>query len=122
MRCAGRNRRRVYYANVIGEKTAYDEYGNESGQELVYTAPTPLLANVSAARNADTAAVFGIDINYDKVLMVAGRDCPITETTVLWVDHEPTYDQAYDYVVSRVSESLNSTAVALRKVDVSIAR
>lgn len=119
MRCSNRNKRKIYYALFDSTAAAEDEYGNETGETVVYTDPVPMLANVSAAKNVDTADVFGIDVNYDKVIMVAGRSCPIEETSVLWVDTDPSNNKPYDYVVARVSRSINSTAIAVRKVDVS---
>lgn len=119
MRCSNRNKRKIYYALFDSTAAAEDEYGNEIGEGVVYTSPVPLLANVSASKNVDTADVFGIDINYDRVVMVSGRFCPIEETSVLWVDRDPSNNKPYDYVVVRVSKSINSTAIAIRKVDVS---
>ena len=44
------------------------------------------------------------------------------ETTVLFVDKKPEYDDnglpLYDYVVKRVSRSLNVIAIAIKRVDV----
>lgn len=118
MRCASRNRIPLWYATFEGTQATHDEYGNENGEEVIYSDPVRLLANVSAARNVDTADVFGIDINYDRVIVIPGRSCPIAETSVLWVDHSPEGNQPFDHVVARVSRSINSTAIAIRKVDV----
>lgn len=117
MRCALRNRSPIYYAVYLGVSTVTDEYGNETGEKVRYSPAMPLYANVSAAKNVDTADVFGLDVNYDKVIVVPGRDCPINEHSVLWVDtRDPS--APYDYVVRRVSRSLNSTAIAIGRVDV----
>lgn len=112
----------VYYANEVGTESTFDEYGNETGEKVVYGAPIPLRVNVSSARNTDTVAVFGLDVNYDKAIIFNGRNQfpygnEIKETTVFWIDSQPG-SVPFDYVVKRVSVGLNSTAVALQKVDV----
>ena len=117
MRCALRNRSPIYYALYQGVGPVIDENGFETGEKVQYSPATPLYANVSAAKNVDTADVFGLDVNYDKVIVVPGRDCPIDEYSVLWVDTQNT-SGPYDYVVRRISKSLNSTAIAIGRVDV----
>lgn len=120
MRCAGRNKQVVYYAIQTGVTTTIDEYGNETGESLTYSSPTELRCNVSAARSADTASVFGLDVSYDKAIIFSGRNTlGIDETTVFWVDRLPTNNAPYDYIAKRISVSLNYTAVALQRVDVS---
>lgn len=118
MRCSGRNRQQLYYALYDGVTTTTDEWGNENGQDVSYTEPQALYANVSAAKNAEFADIFGINIDYDRVLMLPVRDYPIDEHSVLWLDGaDPTKD-SFNYVVRRVSRSVNFTAIAIKRVDV----
>ena len=118
MRCLNRNKRIVYYALMAGTTPVIDEYGNETGEKVRYTPPMSLRANVSSAKGIETTDVFGLDVNYDKALVISKVNAPpIDEYTVFWVDHSPT-QVPYDYVVKRVSKGLNSIAIALKRVDV----
>ena len=109
-----------------------DEYGNETGERILYYAePVQIRANISPATGRTSMELFGNMENYDKVIVME-RDCPIDENTVLFIDREPETAQVVgnraavveelfavphpDYVVKRVSRSLNQTAIAVMKV------
>lgn len=117
MRCSGRNRQLIYYALYAGVTTTTDEWGNEDGQAVSYSEPVALYCNVSAAKNAEFADIFGINIDYDRVLILPVREFPIDEHAVLWVGVDPA-NNPYNYVVRRVSSSVNCTAIAIKRVDV----
>lgn len=101
----------------------YDEYGNETGSVAVYKEAIPMRANVSAAAGNAQVEQFGSLSGYDKVILTDETDCPIDETSVLFVDKEPEYSEdgrpLYDYVVKRVAKSKNFISYAVSKVSVS---
>ena len=122
MRCLRRNRVPYWYATRTGSETAYDDYGNETGGvNIIYSNPVKAYANISAAKNTDTVAAFGIELNYDKVLVA--ESVSFDENALLWIDKVPVIEQdgstqtSPDYVVKRIAKSLNSVAVAVTKVD-----
>ena len=103
-----------------------DEWGNVTSEyDPQYSAPVEAYGNISPARNADTVSMFGMDLNYDKTLVMCPADVPIDEYCVLWVDTMPLLDDEghtatpFDYVVRRVARSINSVTIALSRVDVS---
>jgi hypothetical protein len=61
---------------------------------------------------------------YDKVITLNQGENYLAVGSVLWVDTMPTFDgegkvtNAHDYVVVRVSPSLNFVNVAIKKVNV----
>jgi hypothetical protein len=122
MRLLARNRRKVWYCLYQGRKPLLDQDGYDTGETAItYSSPVALMANVTAASGDATQEQFGIGIRYDKVLQVAGTDCPIDEHALLFVDVEPPeeFDPANvtaDYAVTRVSKSLNSTSIAVSRV------
>lgn len=118
MRCSNRNYQRIYYAKYTGVTTTTDEWGNENGQEITYSEPISMNCNISAAKNAEFADIFGMNVDYDRVLIIPSRTFELDEYSVVWVDADPANDDPYDYVVRRVSRSLNATAVAIKRVDV----
>ena len=75
------------------------------------------------SKGPKTAVVRVSRENYDKVIVTDDMDCPIDENSVLFVDREPETsldgDLLYDYVVRRVSKSLNYISIAISKVRVS---
>lgn len=118
MRCSGRNRMLVHYANYDKTTVTKDEWGNETGEGVTYTDPQPLYVHVSAAKNTDTVSMFGVNIDYDRILVFASRLVPFNEHSVFWIDTNPMTDH-YDYIVKRVAKSPNGTTVAIKRVDVS---
>ena len=66
-------------------------------------------------------AAFGIELNYDKVLVA--ESVSFDENSLLWIDVAPVIEldgstqTPPDYVVKRIAKSLNSVAVAVTKVD-----
>lgn len=121
MKLMRRNTRKIYYALCKGRgPVTYDENGYETGEGNVeYGEPQKLTCNVGAEGTGEAwVNVFGISDNYDRVILTDMTDCPIQSDTVLWVDRKPAKDGSvpYDYTVWRVSNYLNQTAYAVKKV------
>lgn len=122
MRLLKRNLVPIWYCLYQGKAPLRDADGNETGESVtVYSNPTRLLCNVSPATGHAQIETFGNLESYDKVLMTADMNCPITENSVLFVDSAPsgTSEMGYDYVVRRIAKSLNYIAIAVSKVKVS---
>ncbi|MGM9924237.1 MAG: hypothetical protein ACI4EU_08395 [Butyrivibrio sp.] len=126
MKCLKKNMRQFWYALFEKAEETKDANGNYSGlYKSVYTLPRLMSANISAARGTTNEQIFGVDISYDKTISTADMNCPISETSVLWIDNAPvinsdgTTDTPWDYIVSSVAKSLNSVTYAVKKVDVS---
>lgn len=123
-----------------------DAEGNETGEIIInYARPVKMYANISPASGTVQSETFGNLEQYDKVIVTGWVDCPIDENTVLFVDKAPEFAEVkndeivesdallgedevvphtyvvplYDYVVRRVSKSLNSVSIAISKVAVS---
>ena len=121
MRCLRRNKQPYWYAVYQSSATAYDEYGNETGgMDVTHAKPELVRANISPARNVDVIALFGTDLNYDKVLCFEERP-PYDENAYLWIDTPPVLNgdgstnTPPDYIVKRIAHSLNSTLVAVSR-------
>ena len=92
MRLMKRNCRSVYYCLYEGRVPVYDESGNETGDtEISYSDPVELKCNVSPATGQVQTEMFGVQENYDKVIVTDWMDCPIDENSVLFVDTAPEY-------------------------------
>lgn len=118
-----RNNKEIYYCLYAGFQEKEDEYGNLTGEAIEQYEPHKKLeVNKSEATGNSNAEQFGVNVDYDKVILTHNLKCPIVETTVLFVDKKPEYDDnglpLYDYVVKRVSRSLNVIAIAIKRVDV----
>ena len=139
MKALERNKSPFYYCLYKADAPLVDEYGNESGDTIVtYYDAVLMNANVSPASGQSMTEQFGNLENYDKVIVTTDMNCPITETSVLFLDKAPEYKSVstyvptavtttvstisvplYDYAVRRVSKSLNSISIAVKKVAVS---
>ena len=119
MRCLRRNKTSYWYGRYVDSGIAYDEWGNESGKDITYSKPVKAKANISPARNVDVIALFGTELNYDKVLCM--DEAPFDENALLWIDTDPapaqdgTATQPPDYIVKRIAPSLNSVLVAVSR-------
>ena len=125
MRTLNRNKVRIYYANYRDKVPIKDEYGNLNGEyKITYHNPVPVMANVSASRGESTTQQFGEDVSYDRVIVLDDPNLPILETSILWIDVTPKIEAngstktPHDYIVKRVTASLNSVSIAVSRVSV----
>lgn len=124
MKIMERNKKGLSYLLYDHKEPVLDEYGNETGEfNVFYKDAVTIRANVSPATGASQIEQFGNLSGYDKVIMTDDMNCPISETSVLFVDKQPEYSEEgkplYDYTVKRVAKSLNSISYAVSKVSVS---
>lgn len=119
------NKRKIWYSQFTGTTANVDANGNRTGEVTRnYSNPVMLKASVSASRGSADLELFGVNLNYNKTVIVDNTTCPITETTILWVDTDPQIDNSgkatapHDYVVRSVAKSLNNIAYAISKVNV----
>lgn len=126
MRTLNRNKREIWYRQLIGMEVPHDEYGNENGDRPVYGKPVRMFANVGAARGSAEADMFGVNVNYSRAIVTDKTDCPINEDSILYVLNMPVFDEngdtktPHDHVVVQVAKSINSIVYAVRQVDVSV--
>lgn len=123
MKALSRNKQVLYYALNEGISPVIDEDGLHTGEfDVLYGDPVKALMNVSPASGRTNLEQFGIQEQYDKVLVTDDMNCPIKEDSVLWVDTLPIIDgegkteTPHDYIVIRVSRSLNSVSIAIKRI------
>ena len=119
-----RNETAFYYCLYNGKTELKDEDDNATGEYVLsYSAPVKMKANISSATGYTNLEQFGNSIDYDKVIVTCQMDCPINENTVLFIDKDYEADSdgnpLYDYIVKKVSKSLNSISIAVKRVNVS---
>lgn len=118
MRALSRNKQTFYYALYEGVTDELDEYGLYTGAQIPsYSTPVEARMNISPSNGRSALEAFGINEQYDKVLVTDDISCPITETSVLWVDIPYSEGTPYNYVVTRIAKSLNSLVIGATKVD-----
>ena len=139
MKTLKRNLKPFYYCLFASAIPILDEYGNESGEQiLTYEDAVLSHGNISQATGQSNTEQFGNLENYDKVIVTDDLNCPINENSVLFIDKAPEYTSVPnytatavttnassvsapvpDYIVRRVAKSINSVSIAVRKVTVS---
>ena len=127
MRSLIRNKQKIYYALYDKKTDIVDEWGNKTGEyDVTYQEPVEYYINVSAARGTADLEMFGINATYTKTMTTNDMNCPIEETSVLWINREPTAIVGkvitaipHNYVVVSVARSINSITFAIREVNVS---
>jgi hypothetical protein len=124
MKALERNKTDFYYALYKSTGKIVGEDGYNSGEpKIVYDDPVHLRANISASTGSTFIEAFGNLNDYSKVIVTTDMDWPIDESSVLWVDSLPIFDEETgkvlnkpDYVVKHIAKSLNSVAYAIDKV------
>lgn len=135
MRCLERDKQLVLIAFFVEKKACEDEQGRLTGKhEVVRTEPIPYYLSVSASKGNAENSPFGIDLDYDKTVIIEDTSCPVDESSVFWVDNvslpeyvdeiDGGFDQdlsdgkPHDYTVKRVAKCPNCIAVAIKHVEV----
>lgn len=142
MRTLARNRQKMKYALQDKRIPIYqtDEDGNvvydningvqtpiETGEyEIGYGKPVDFMANITMSGGDAEAVEFGIDVSAYDATLICSRDAfPITETSLIWHETEPTYKDieqtivnpnSADYSVVKVSKSLNFVKYVLKRI------
>lgn len=121
MRCLNKNKQDFYYALYSSKTMATDANGLKTGEVVeTYTSPVEMSANISPARGSAELEMFGINTNYSKTIATDKMNCPITETTRIWIDVAPNLAaNNWNYIVVGVAKSLNCIVYAVKEVDVS---
>ena len=127
MKTIQRNQVKVWYALCEGEEEILDEDGNRTGEyDLKYSDPVPVWMVLSPHRGSAAREPYGISTNYSRTMTTGDMDCPIAEDSVLWIGTDPVLELEgqsikipHNFIVVRVSPSLNYITYAIREVDVS---
>jgi hypothetical protein len=119
--------REFYYATFDRKEEITDEYGNVTGEyEIIYSKPIKYKGNISTAQGEMQTRQFGDSESYDRTIAVGKKDVPFDEHSILWVDTLPiiesdgTTETPYDYLVKEVARGLDSTIIAISKVNVNV--
>lgn len=114
MRTLKRNKVKVWYKNLTGEEEILRN-GIRTGEFSKTYEEGSLMANVAPATGNASIEPFGVEANYTHIMAVEGTDCPITETSILWMgsEEEPEY-----FMVVRIAKSLNHIRYAIRSTEV----
>lgn len=133
MRMAKRNQQKMYYALYGKEVPIYDYYTDSDGNKIpldtgetkiTYETPVEFDGNIALSGGESQAVEFGLNLaDYEAVLVVAKNTLPIDETSRIWHNTKPTYNDdgtvnefSADYIVVKVSPSLNVDKFVLKKV------
>ena len=132
MRTMTRNRQTFYEAELVGSTMGTDLDNNYTEVQNEYSTPRERVAVITPASGQADMQLFGANENYDKVITLNKGENYLKVGSVLWIDTpielavdgslakntDGTLITPWNYVVVRVSDSLNFVTVAIRKVDV----
>lgn len=122
MRRLKKNKQSLYYSTYKGKAAVKDDYDNETGEYvLTYNSPVLTSWNVSYVDSDAEVEMFGIEAK-DVIRVVADKDFPLNEASILWfgiTPHTPFAEAAPDhnYVIAGIRPSLNELMFYARKVD-----
>lgn len=116
MRALTRNKKSWAYANYIGKAPIVAD-GKYTGEyDLTYTEPIDCKGNISPATGNNYTDLFGINVDYDKVIVMTEPDLDISEDSIIWINADT--NGANNYIVKRIARSLNSISIAVKRVNV----
>ena len=103
------------YANILSETETVDEHGDYTGGiDIQYTEPVLSYANIGALNGVADVEQYGTRMKYNRTLIRTQLPEGFDETSALWIDDLDS--ETPDYVVDRISKSLNYVEVgAMRK-------
>lgn len=142
MRTLAKNQQKMYYSLLIGEFPIYelDENGNpkvaytdddgnvyyvETGEtEIKYSEPVSFFGNITMSGGEAEAVEFGLNLaDYEAVLVVDKGTLPVSETSLIWHNSLPSYDDignidefSTDYKIVKINPSLNVDKYILKKI------
>lgn len=133
MRMLNRNKQKMHYALYGKEVPIYDYYTDSEGNKIpldtgetkiTYENPVEFFGNIALSGGESEAVEFGLNLaDYEAILVMAKNTLPIDETSRIWHNTEPTYNEdgtvnelSADYTVVKVSPSLNLDKFVLKKV------
>ena len=133
MRSMRKNKQTFYYASLVGTTMGKDSDNNYTEPINSYSIPIESRAVISPASGNTELQLFGANEVYDKVITLDKGENYLAVGSVLWIDSDVTLDTngdlavdsngklltPYNYVVTKVADSLNFVQVAIRKVTVS---
>lgn len=115
MRSLNRQKIKIHYSNYLGETEIMDDDGNYTGErENIYSDPMELRVSIGPNGGLVTRNPYGVAPEYDRVIISDDVNCPINETSIIWVDNNIT--EKHDYIVQSISKTLNSVAYGIKKV------
>lgn len=102
-----------------------DENNDKTGEKLItYKIAKPYEANISTVKGDTELEFFGDFKDYDKVIVADDPNWDIDENSVLFIDKAVAYEKVgnydiplYDYIVTKKAPSINSIALAIKKVE-----
>lgn len=133
MRMSNKNKQKMYYALYGEEKPIYDYYTDEEGNKIPidtgettigYKNPVEFKGNIALSGGDSQSQEFGLNLSdYQAVLVMAKNVLPIDETSLIWHNTEPKFNEdgtvdgnSADYTVIKVSPSLNVDKFVLKRV------
>lgn len=122
MRDLLRNQQTFYYALYDGKEDVTDTSGLKTGEKRIsYSEPVAMKANISPNNGTTYVAAFGLDLQYSNTIVTCDMECPISETSILWIGIEPEGSKGnpipHNYIVKRVAKGLNNILYAVDKVE-----
>lgn len=144
MRSLNKNKQRLLYSNQLSIDPIYetDENGDivydlvdgeyvprlgDNVSTVGYSVPKEIYGNIHSSGGQAEAQNYGVSTaDYDAVLYTPKGEIELTETSLVWYDHEPVFLDANetevdatsaDYKVYRVPPCLDERVYLLKRVD-----
>lgn len=121
MRLMARNGRTIYYQMLTSTSAITNDDSYDTGENVyTYDSPVAVVATVSPPDGRVARTAYGASDNYDRIVLIDDMSCPISDTSLLWLDEVPrTVDgqltNKADYIVVRIAKALNHIKVVARK-------
>ena len=117
MRTLEKNKQTLYTVVATGFEDVKDSDGNYTGEKIkTYSDVSVVHINIFPSNGEILLRLFGVDYNCD--MIATSTDLVFTKGTLIFKDdpsdYAPNYDVHYDYILDRISQSLNVYVYGLK--------
>ena len=133
MRTLNKNKQKMQYSLYLGELPIYEKWIDNDGIEHLidtgekkptYSEPIVFYGSISMSGGESESVEYGLNLaDYGAILVVAKGMLPIDETSLIWLNSEPKFEEdgtvdktSADFSIAKVSPSLNVDKYVLKKV------
>lgn len=128
-----KNKQKLWYSLQDGKVPIYEYYTDDEGNKhpietgeykTGYLQPVVFYGNIAMSGGEARNVEYGVDLTaYEAVLIVGKGEIPLTETSRIWHENEPIFNDdgtvdefSADYRIVKISPSLNFDKYVLAKV------
>lgn len=115
MRDLKRNRQTISYQEYVKDEERVVDGVYTGERTMTFGTVKSMDINISPKNGNAKIQPFGLDLDYDLTAVTCDTSCPLNEKSRVWIGRSTSLP--HNYVITKVSKSLNSITYALKECD-----